>query len=346
MAKNEPRKLSRREELAQDGVLEAAYTQKWFVKVREALAIGMVQFSFVLKGQAKDSHFDIYINYDKIRSWLKDFTDTRYAQRVLATEKANGEKYPAHYRYVTGENGSKTLGIANSTTDGAYVINGSVLGRDGKRVYANVPIAEPDSFFESLDFWLKVVDGRIDPAEGSYIADIRAIYWASAAEREKHFTKDIADTEEYPSSTEAPVPSESPVETAETPVAEAPAIEAETSAEPAPEPAKPEENEGKARIMNFLTDGEFFFVDTPAEVRKKAEDRITKVAARAYVSDQALEEEPSELIFYKTQRAKQQDWYDRLLAAAAEKSVRIKVKVKPCGEREGRKQFVFQSNES
>ena len=162
----------------------------------------------------------------------------------------------------------------------------------------------------------------------------------------KHFTKDVADTEEYSSSAEAPVPSEEPAEAPEMPVAEAPAAEAETPVEPAPAPAKPAESENKPRIMNFLTDGEFFFVDTPAEARKKAEDRITKVAARAYVSDQALEEEPSELIFYKTQRSKQQDWYDRLLAAAAEKSVRIKVKVKPCGERDGRKQFVFQSNES
>lgn len=338
-------RISRREELAQDGVLEAAYTNKWFLKIREALSIGLVQFSFVMKGNAKAEHFDVYMSYDRFRSWVRDFTrDSRYGQRVLAVERGEGEKYPRHYLWVTGENGSKSVGIANSTTEGAYVINGSAIGRDGKKVYANVQIKEVDSFFESLDFWLKVIDGRTVPSEGSYIDKIRKIYLASATERAKHFTPaadaetieysngaDEAEPEKAEAATEAPKTDPVPAETTNTEKVKAAAPE-----------AKGKDEDKAVKVMNFVTSGEFFFVDTEAEKKKPEQDRTTKVAAYAKTAPKEVEPNLSEIIFYKTQRNKVADWYGRLKTAVSQKATLIKVKVKPCGERNGVNQYVFQ----
>lgn len=334
-------KVSRREELAQEGVLEAVYTSKWFLKIKEALSIGLIQFSFVMKGNAKEQHFDVYMAYDRFRSWLKDFTrDSRYGQRVLAAERGEGQEYPRHYLYVTGEKGSKTVGIANSTSEGAYVINGSTV-KDGKKVYANVQIKEIDSFFESLDFWLSVIDGRINPAESSYIAKVKDVYMASATERAKHFKAPAADTTEYRAEEEETNEPELEPETPETETKVEVKVVSPSEAKPEVE-GKDKGKENAVKVMNFITSGELFFVDTEAEAKKAEQDRTTKLAAYVRTAPKEMESKLSEIIFYKTQRGKVLDWYEWLKNITSQKQTAIKIKAKPCGERNGRNQYVFQ----
>lgn len=336
-------RLSRREELASDGVLMDVYGKDWFLKVREALAIGLIQFSFVKKGDAKANHFDIYMDYDRFRAWVNDFTrDSRRGQQILAAEKADGEKYPKYYKYVTGTNGSKSVGFANSSTEGAIVINGRVAPEGGKAVYANIPVTNPDAFFESLSFWLSVIDGRVTPRKGTYLDRIAKAYEAAAKEREKHFSAPDADTTEYASEDTEDTATNS-FSDALPGTGEASATSSMTPPEsPSPaEPGKPAEKAKKERkVMNFLTDGEFFHIDSDAD--KAEADRVTKVRAHAFVSDKQVEQAFSEIVFYKTQRQKAADWYDRLSKAAAEKPVRIRVTVTPCGERDGMAQYTFQ----
>ena len=64
----------------------------------------------------------------------------------MKAEKERGEKYPNRYKFVTGSNAEKSVGIANSTSNGEFVINGSSTV-NGKKVYANIPV----SYYDILD---------------------------------------------------------------------------------------------------------------------------------------------------------------------------------------------------
>lgn len=138
MAK-EARKLSRRQEMANEGTINAQYTQNaWFVKVKPAFSIHKILIDFVEKGK-KGSGFGIYVDLDLFDNWMDDVLSRTFA-RMLRAELEAGEKYPKYYKYVTGENGEKSVGFANSTgKSGGYVINGSTVV-NGSRVFANVPV--------------------------------------------------------------------------------------------------------------------------------------------------------------------------------------------------------------
>lgn len=135
----EPRKLSRRQDLANEGTINAQYTQNaWFVKVKPAFSIHKILIDFVEKGK-NGSGFGIYVDLDLFDNWMDDVLSRTFA-RMLRAEAESGEKYPKYYKYVTGENGEKSVGFANSTgKSGGYVINGSTVV-NGSRVFANVPV--------------------------------------------------------------------------------------------------------------------------------------------------------------------------------------------------------------
>lgn len=133
------REISRRQEMANEGVINAQFTQKgWFVKVKPAISIHKIIFDFVEKGK-NGSGFAIYVDLDTFDNWVDDILD-RTMLRVLASEKEANESYPKFYKFTTGENAEKSVGIANSTgNNGGYVINATTVV-DKKKVYANVPV--------------------------------------------------------------------------------------------------------------------------------------------------------------------------------------------------------------
>lgn len=135
------RTMSHVEEAARKGSFMNLFGQDWCLSVYPAFALDKLKFSFFRKGKAGQG-FDIYMDVVKFGapsfdSWAYDALHG-VMQRVLAQEKAEGEQYPKTYSFVTGENGSKTLGIANARKEGLLLLNAGTIGPDGKKVYANV----------------------------------------------------------------------------------------------------------------------------------------------------------------------------------------------------------------
>lgn len=135
------RTMSHVEEAARKGSFMDLFGQDWCLSVYPAFALDKLKFSFYRKGKAGQG-FDIYM--DVVKFGAPSFDAWAYdalhgvMQRALAKEKAEGEQYPKTYSYVTGENGSKTLGIANARKEGLLLLNAGTIGPDGKKVYANV----------------------------------------------------------------------------------------------------------------------------------------------------------------------------------------------------------------
>ncbi len=141
-------KLSNVEEMATQNEIFELWTKYWGLKVYPAYGIDKLKFSFVEKGQSgKGKSFDIYMNVAKdgaqcFDNWAYDILHGRF-ERVMVAEKNAEEKYPKAYKYVTGEKAEKGLGIMNSTTSG-YCLNAYVPGKDGKTIFANVPVSFHD----------------------------------------------------------------------------------------------------------------------------------------------------------------------------------------------------------
>ena len=129
---------------AEKGAFMTLWGKTWGLSVYPAYGIDKVKFSFIEVGaEGKGKSFDIYV--DTVRdgaqcfdNWAFDILNDRRFERVLAEEAKAGNKYPVAYKYVTGENGEKGVGICNSTAAGKYSFQGEIPGADGKKVYANV----------------------------------------------------------------------------------------------------------------------------------------------------------------------------------------------------------------
>ena len=120
------------EQMAENAIFES-WTQTWGLKVYPTYGIDKLKFSFVEKGaKGEGKSFDIYM--DCLRDGAQCFDNWAYdilhgrLERVLSAEKQAGEKYPKCYKYTTGENAEKSLGIMNSTS-GGYCVNASVPGK-------------------------------------------------------------------------------------------------------------------------------------------------------------------------------------------------------------------------
>lgn len=129
---------------AEKGAFMTLWGKTWGLSVYPAYSIDKVKFSFIEVGaEGKGKSFDIYV--DTVRdgaqcfdNWAFDILNDRRFERVLAEEAKAGNKYPVAYKFVTGENGEKGVGICNSTAAGKYTFQGEIPGADGKKVYANV----------------------------------------------------------------------------------------------------------------------------------------------------------------------------------------------------------------
>ncbi len=147
------RKKSQIEENMSKNVIFETWTQTWGLKVYPAYGIDRIKFAFIEKGTGgKGKSFEICIECLQndthcFDNWAYDILHGRF-ERILANEKQAGEMYPRAYKYITGENGQKSLGIMNST-NGGYCINAPVLGKDGnpvkdrwnKIIYVNIPVS-------------------------------------------------------------------------------------------------------------------------------------------------------------------------------------------------------------
>ena len=142
------RTISHIEEQMSQNAIYDAWTQTWGIKVYPAYGIDKLKFSFIEKGASgKGKSFDIYVECLRdgaqcFDNWAYDIMHGRF-EKILALEKQSGEKYPKTYKYTTGENAEKQIGIMNSTS-GGYCINASVPGEDGKKNYCNIPVSFHD----------------------------------------------------------------------------------------------------------------------------------------------------------------------------------------------------------
>lgn len=173
-------KSKRRKEI-EEGIIANQYTlENWFVKIYPAYVIDLVRFSFVMKGHNGEG-FDIYVSMDKMDLWCDDILSFRM-QKIIEAEKAAGEKYPKYYKYITGTDGSKSVGFAPSTAKGAFaVINASVV-KDGKKVFANIPV----------DYdWLRIMAKWFRRTSEKWFSDMAALLLDSA-----HSSRQSADDAE------------------------------------------------------------------------------------------------------------------------------------------------------
>lgn len=140
MANSNESRDSKLRAMIKNGSFAEQFTQNgWFVKIKPALSIDRVCFSFVKKGSNGKESFDIYMAAERFILWCEDIKD-RVMLKVITEEKKAGEKYPKTYKYITGSNGEKSVGICPSTSESGFAtINGTIV-KDGKKIYANVPV--------------------------------------------------------------------------------------------------------------------------------------------------------------------------------------------------------------
>jgi len=221
------------EEAAKDNELFRLWTQTWGLIVRPAYDIDKLKFSFIEKGtEGKGKSFDIYVECLKFGAscfddWAYDILNDRRLEKILAKEKQEGQKYPVYYKYVTGENGEKSVGIANSTKGDGYCINAC----GGDKTYANVPVSFHDlrkmaeAYKRSYRKRVAYLDQLREEAEeeanrqrmkySKKETDSRSNGPAPAASKEETRSAEKSSTEaskpESPKAEQAPAPEKKPV---------------------------------------------------------------------------------------------------------------------------------------
>ncbi len=174
-----------------DGSILTIWTNHWGLKVRPAVRIDKLKFSFVDKGtEGKGKTFDIYMDTLKdgmpcFENWLYDYRHG-ILSKVLADEKSAGEQYPKTYLYRTGDNAENSVGIANSSSGNGYVINASTTV-NGKKLFVNIPVTYHDirRLFERYE---KIFAGRME--------ELEQILEDSVKESQKYFENASAQNKE------------------------------------------------------------------------------------------------------------------------------------------------------
>ena len=150
-------------EAASNNSIFSIWTKTWGLHIYPWYSADKLKFSFVEVGK-NGKGFDIYMDTIKFGApcfykWAKDILNpNRKFESILNNEKQAGEKYPKAYKFITGNNGNKSIGICNSQ-NGKYCINGTVKDENGQK-YANIPIEFSD--LEMLaDFFLHSYSKRM-----------------------------------------------------------------------------------------------------------------------------------------------------------------------------------------
>lgn len=314
------------EEQMMDNTLFATWSDEWGVKVRPAYEIDKICFSFIQKGtNGKGNSFEIYMDcqsddhicFDDIAF---DIKNGRF-EPILAYEKKKGEKYAKYYAYTTGSVGEKHLGICNSMSGKGYCLNAVIPTRytkgfsgnpatDGKKqVVVNVPVSYHG---------LRKLCERYDISYKKRKDELEAIRCSS-----KTAAKNLRDNKESAEPTSFAIVGNS---------------DANDSSSKKEQVIASDKTEGKKEFfINFRTDGDFFDAGS-----------ATKIAGHVYISETEVSEDISELFFYEKEREavnkSQNKWYDRLADAVKNNSIKVRVKVRDYGIRNGRRQFQFISS--
>lgn len=134
---NNYRTKSNVQERMENGYLFSTWTQTWGINIKPCYDMDKIRFSFIEKGKngkgnsfnvdvpcKRDNVFD-FINFAEEVLWDPSKPYKKCFIKVMAEEKNNGEKYPKRYNWRTGNNGEKSVGIANSIKGNGFVICGN-----------------------------------------------------------------------------------------------------------------------------------------------------------------------------------------------------------------------------
>ena len=199
------KKKSNLEQMAEQNAIFDMWTSTWGIKVYPAYGIDKLKFSFIEKGaNGKGKSFDIYMNVEKdgaqcFDNWAYDILHGRF-ERVMMAEKQAGETYPKTYKFLTGQTAEKSIGIMNSK-NGGYCINAFVPGKDGKKIFANVPIGFHDLRHIAMRYIASYEERRME------LEKIRRM----AETEQARFIKDVDEP------MEAPMPEPTPAKTEQAP---------------------------------------------------------------------------------------------------------------------------------
>ena len=153
---NNYREKSNIEADCEEGLLFCGWTNKWGVKVYAWYEKDLITFSFIEKGkQGKGKSFDVSVPakknyyfdfYDFMHEVLHDIRTPYDFVTCLEYEKAQEEKYPKRYKFISGTDGEKMVGFCNSSAEGReYCLNASAV-KDGKKVVVNMPMSYYDIY--------------------------------------------------------------------------------------------------------------------------------------------------------------------------------------------------------
>lgn len=118
------KKKSKREVMAETGVLQSSFSNTNFVKWYPAYEIDKVKVAFVVKNSSGKG-FDVFVDLDKFDLLCDDILSMALA-RKLAEEKSTPEnKYPYSWEHVTGENGQKKIRISKGKKAGTVAVYGT-----------------------------------------------------------------------------------------------------------------------------------------------------------------------------------------------------------------------------
>ncbi len=136
-----------REQLA-EGCIAAFYSQSAFCKVKPALPIDKVTFSFV-KIDTGGKGFDIYVDSDAFDTLCDQILSGSF---VSTLAKDNGD-YPSAWEYVTGDNGSDHLAIGRGQKK-PIVLQGRIAGGTDKDIKnIQIGISDYDSLRVMAKWW-------------------------------------------------------------------------------------------------------------------------------------------------------------------------------------------------
>lgn len=158
----EYRNRSYAEENASAGVLFSAWTQKWGLKVYPWYGMDKIKFSFIEKGaKGKGNSCDICIH--TIKDYAFTFEDLKHEVlhdirtpydflQVMTQEKEHPvinpktkSQIPGRYKFITGKNGEKYVGIMPSNDGKGFVICGQAV-INGKYVHPMLKVSYYDIY--------------------------------------------------------------------------------------------------------------------------------------------------------------------------------------------------------
>lgn len=192
-------RISKREELCRQGILEEAYGADSFFRVYPCYGIDCVKFSFVKIGSNGEG-FDLYINMDIFDNLCDEILNGELKKKVLAEKSTAENRYPHSFKWTGGEKGQKELKISAARSANSEV---NIYGKSDK-AFMNVPVTW-NKLLSMAKYFKRTSRARFEELS-------RLIINAAKEQEEKyHSNKNRQEDKEYVGNTEKPM--NEPVET-------------------------------------------------------------------------------------------------------------------------------------